>query len=238
VFAVPLVWKSRRLGALVTTTPEGRPFTPEEQMLLRSVANQAAAAVESSRGVMRGIVAQEIHHRVKNNLQTVASLLRLRSGSADPERALTDSVDRILSIAEVHDLLTASREGEVDLADLLRRVSAMLGHGLGAPAAAEELAHVEVPGDTATAVALIFSELYANAHEHGGGDVHVALRQDQTQVELTVADRGPGLPVGFDPDRSLGLKIARALTADQLRGELVLEDASPGVRARLTWSIA
>ena len=238
VFAVPLVWKSRRLGALVTTTPEGRPFTPEEQMLLRSVANQAAAAVESSRGVMRGIVAQEIHHRVKNNLQTVASLLRLRSGSADPERALTDSVDRILSIAEVHDLLTASREGDVDLADLLRRVSAMLGHGLGTPAAAEELAHVEVPGDTATAVALIFSELYANAHEHGGGDVHVALRQDQTQVELTVADRGPGLPVGFDPDRSLGLKIARALTADQLRGELVLEDASPGVRARLTWSIA
>ena len=137
-----------------------------------------------------GIVAQEIHHRVKNNLQTVASLLRLRAGSADPERALTDSVDRILSIAEVHDLLTASREGDVDLADLLRRVSAMLGHGLGTPAAAEELAHVEVPGDTATAVALIFSELYANAHEHGGGDVHVALRQEQSQVELTVADRG------------------------------------------------
>ena len=50
--------------------------------------------------------------------------------------------------------------------------------------------------------------------------------------------RGPGLPAGFDPDRSLGLKIARALTADQLRGELMLEDASPGVRARLTWSVA
>jgi two-component sensor histidine kinase len=66
----------------------------------------------------------------------------------------------------------------------------------------------------------------------------VALRQEQAQVELTVADRGPGLPAGFDPDRSLGLKIARALTADQLRGELMLEDASPGVRARLTWSVA
>ncbi len=236
VFAMPLLWKTRRLGALVATTPGRRSFTNEERILLRSVANQAATAVESSRGVMRGIVAQEIHHRVKNNLQTVASLLRLRASGPDPQRALADSVDRILSIAEVHDLLTASREGDVDLSDLIRRVSAMLGHGLGTPAAAEELAHVEVPGDTATAVALIFSELYANAHEHGGGDVRVALRRDGDLVELIVADAGPGLPAEFDPEQSLGLKIARALAADQLRGELVLEDASPGVRARLAWS--
>jgi two-component sensor histidine kinase len=238
VFALPLLWKARRVGALVATTPSRRPFTSEERMLLRSVANQAATAVESSRGVMRGIVAQEIHHRVKNNLQTVASLLRLRASGADPQRALADSVDRILSIAEVHDLLTASREGDVDLSDLIRRVSAMLGHGLGTPAAAEELAHVEVPGDTATAVALIFSELYANAHEHGGGDVRVSLTRQGNTIELVVVDRGPGLPDGFDPERSLGLKIALALATDQLRGELLLEDAAPGVRARLTWSTA
>ena len=238
VFALPLLWKARRVGALVVITPARRPFTNEERILLRSVANQAATAVESSRGVMRGIVAQEIHHRVKNNLQTVASLLRLRASGTDPQRALADSVDRILSIAEVHDLLTASREGDVDLSDLIRRVSAMLGHGLGTPAAAEEIAHVEVPGDTATAVALIFSELYANAHEHGGGDVHVSLREDTGLIELVVADTGPGLPAGFTPEQSLGLKIARALAADQLRGELVLEDGSPGVRARLTWSRA
>ncbi|MGI9186993.1 MAG: GAF domain-containing protein, partial [Gaiellales bacterium] len=62
VFAVPLLWKARRVGALVAITPERRPFTSEERILLRSVANQAATAVESSRGVMRGIVAQEIHH--------------------------------------------------------------------------------------------------------------------------------------------------------------------------------
>ena len=238
VVALPLLWKARRVGALVVITPARRPFTNEERILLRSVANQAATAVESSRGVMRGIVAQEIHHRVKNNLQTVASLLRLRASGTDPQRALADSVDRILSIAEVHDLLTASREGDVDLSDLIRRVSAMLGHGLGTPAAAEEIAHVEVPGDTATAVALIFSELYANAHEHGGGDVHVSLREDTGLIELVVADTGPGLPAGFTPEQSLGLKIARALAADQLRGELVLEDGSPGVRARLTWSRA
>jgi len=238
VLALPLRWKTRRLGALVATTGERRAFTPEEQMLLRNVANQAAAAVESSRGVMRGIVAQEIHHRVKNNLQTVASLLRLRASGADPARALAESVDRILSIAEVHDLLTASREGDVDLSDLIRRVAAMLGHGLGALPAEQEIAHVEVPGDTATAVALIFSELYANALEHGGGDVSVRLEQRDGTVALTVADAGPGLPADFDPECSLGLKIARALAADQLHGELDLEDAAPGVRARLTWNAA
>mgnify|MGYP006277917153 CR=1 FL=1 len=238
VFALPLVWQARHVGTLVATTPSRRPFTDEERILLRSVANQAATAVESSRGVMRGIVAQEIHHRVKNNLQTVASLLRLRASGADPQRALADSVDRILSIAEVHDLLTASREGDVDLSDLIRRVSAMLGHGLGTPAAEEEIAHVEVPGDDATAVALIFSELYANAHEHGGGDVRVRLRRAGDAIELEVADRGPGLPPDFDPERSLGLKIAHALAADQLRGELVLADGAPGVVARLAWSPA
>ncbi|MGA0121962.1 MAG: GAF domain-containing protein [Gaiellales bacterium] len=238
VLAVPLLWKARRLGALVATTPGRRPFTPEERMLLGSVANQAAAAVESSRGVMRGIVAQEIHHRVKNNLQTVASLLRLRAAGPDPQRALDESVDRILSIAEVHDLLTASREGDVDLADLIRRVAGMLGHGLGALPAEQDLAHAMVPGDEATAVALVFSELYANALEHGGGDVAVRLGAAAGRIELVVQDAGPGLPVDFDPECSLGLKIARALTADQLRGELVLEDAGPGLRARLVWGAA
>ena len=162
-------------------------------------------------------------------------------GSGYPQGLRGEAIPRpgrILSIAEVHDLLTASREGDVDLSDLIRRVSAMLGHGLGTPAAAEELAHVEVPGDTATAVALIFSELYANAHEHGGGDVRVSLAQQGNTIELVVVDRGPGLPDGFDPERSLGLKIALALATDQLRGALLLEDAAPGVRARLTWSTA
>ena len=237
VFAVPLAWKARRLGALVATTTDARQFTPEEKMLLRSVANQAAAAVESGRGVMRGIVAQEIHHRVKNNLQTVASLLRLRSGGPDPARALADSVDRILSIAEVHDLLTASREGDVDLSDLVRRVSAMLGRGIGTRPAEETIAHVVVPGDAATAVALIFTELYANALEHGGGDVRVALGQRAGEIELIVSDSGPGLPADFDPASSLGLKIATALAVDQLHGRLAIEDGRPGVVARLTWGV-
>jgi len=236
--AVPLTWKSRQIGALVCTKPGRAAFTREERTLLESVAHQAATAVESGRGVMRSIMAQEIHHRVKNNLQTVASLLRLRAGGSDPTRALHDSVDRVLSIAEVHDLLTASREGEVDLSDLVRRLAAMLGHGLGAAPGDDQLPPVDVPGESATAVALIFCELYANALQHGGGaiDVRLALEGDETVLE--VRDHGPGLPAAFRPGASLGLRIAHALAADDLRGELVLANAEPGVRAVLRWPAA
>ena len=230
------MWKARRIGALVCTKAGRRRFTREERTLLESVAHQAATAVESGRGVMRGIVAQEIHHRVKNNLQTVASLLRLRAaGASDPQRALADSVDRILSIAEVHDLATASREGDVDLADLVRRLAAMLGHGLGAAPADAELQAVQVAGDVATPVALIFCELYANALEHGGGEVAVRLDEGPGGVEMEVRDQGPGLPPDFDPQRSLGLKIAHALAESDLGGKLTLGDGRPGVRAILTW---
>ena len=235
--AVPLIWKSRPMGALVCTKRDGRPFTHEERTLLETVAHQAATAVESGRGVMRGIVAQEIHHRVKNNLQTVASLLRLRGAGSDPARALQDSVDRVLSIAEVHDLLTASREGEVDLADLVRRLAAMLGHGLGTAPSAAALCPVEVPGEAATAVALIFSELYANALEHGGGEVEVRLATEPGCAVLEVRDHGPGLRDDPAAGRSLGLTIAHALAADDLRGALTLEPAEPGVRAVLRWPL-
>ena len=92
-------------------------------------------ALEHGRAVMRGVLAQEIHHRVKNNLQTVASLLRLQARDAenvDPRKALEDSVNRILAIAAVHEVLTEQRDEDVDLAELLDRLRAMLVQGVGA----------------------------------------------------------------------------------------------------------
>src|SRR6266545_2537982 len=111
----PLRWRGREIGELVCD--RDAPFTDPEERLLASIAHHAAVAVEHGRAVMRGVVAQEIHHRVKNNLQTVASLLRLqaRSGAAEPDKALADSVNRILAIAAVHEVLTERRDEDVDL---------------------------------------------------------------------------------------------------------------------------
>src|SRR5215213_10035169 len=112
----PLRWRGRTIGELVAD--RGTPFTHEDRDLLASIAQHAAVALEHGRAVMRGVLAQEIHHRVKNNLQTVASLLRLQARAAegvDPRKALDDSVNRILAIAAVHEVLTERRDDDVVL---------------------------------------------------------------------------------------------------------------------------
>lgn len=130
---IPLRWKGRQIGELVCDRDTD--FTADERALLASIAHHAAVALEHGRAVMRGVLAQEIHHRVKNNLQTVASLLRLQARAedgVDPRKALDDSVNRILAIAAVHEVLTEQREEEVDLGELLDRLRAMLVQGIGA----------------------------------------------------------------------------------------------------------
>src|SRR5690348_2041523 len=174
----PLVWKERTTGALVVLVDGPRAWTPEERSLLATVAHAAAAAVENARTALRGLLAQEIHHRVKNNLQTVASLLRLQLGSTGDEhaaKALRESVNRILSIAAVHDLLTATRADDVDCAGLIGRLEAMLGQGLGGRTVSSQLEPVTLSGQRATALALVFCELFQNAVEHGEGAIGVAL---------------------------------------------------------------
>ena len=127
---LPLRWKRRQIGELVCD--RDTPFSDEDRQLLEAIAHHAAVALEHGRAVMRGVLAQEIHHRVKNNLQTVASLLRLqaRAPHTDARKALDDSVNRILAIAAVHEVLTEHREDDVDLGELIDRLRAMLVQGL------------------------------------------------------------------------------------------------------------
>ncbi len=228
----PLRWKRRQIGELVCD--RDTPFTPEERALLGSIAHHAAVALEHGRAVMRGVLAQEIHHRVKNNLQTVASLLRLqaRGGSADPHKALEDSVNRILAIAAVHEVLTERREEEVELRELLDRLRAMLVQGLAAGKNVDaQLESVALAGDRATALALVFSELLQNALEHGGEAVRIELSRRNGEVVLAIADDGPGIEA--DPSGT-GLSIVQALVRDELQGRLELRNDG-GTRAEVVF---
>src|SRR5437588_1095018 len=175
----PLRWRGRQIGELVAD--RDTPFTDADRELLASISMHAAVALEHGRAVMRGVLAQEIHHRVKNNLQTVASLLRLQARSADtvdPREALEHSVNRILAIAAVHELLTERHEEDVDLADLIDRLRSMLVQGVGGGKdVIATLEPVELPGVRATALALVFAELLQNALEHGGDRVRVELER-------------------------------------------------------------
>jgi two-component sensor histidine kinase/putative methionine-R-sulfoxide reductase with GAF domain len=228
---VPLRWKGREIGELVCDRDE--PFTPEEERLLASIAHHAAVAVEHGRAVMRGVVAQEIHHRVKNNLQTVASLLRLqaRAGTAEPDKALADSVNRILAIAAVHEVLTERRDEDVDLGELVDRLRAMLVQGLGGgKTVAADVESILLHGGRATALALVFSELLQNALEHGGDEVRVELGRENGKVRLSVADNG----AWCGAQEGTGLSIVRALVRDELKGELSLASEG-GLRAEVTF---
>jgi two-component sensor histidine kinase len=227
----PLRWKRREIGELVAD--RDTPFTDEERALLEAIAHHAAVALEHGRAVMRGVLAQEIHHRVKNNLQTVASLLRLqaRAEGVDPREALENSVNRILAIAAVHESLTEQREEDVELAELIDRLRATLVQGLGAGRDVRaQLEPVSLAGSRATALALVFSELLQNALEHGAGTVRIELARGEGDVVLAIADEGSGADGAAN---GTGLSIVRALVADELHGTFALA----GARAEVVFPV-
>jgi len=177
---------------------------------------------------------REVHHRVKNNLQTIASLLRIqarRSDSDETRRALAEATERVGSMAVVHDLLAGSDEECVDFAQAASTVVDMVARGLIGRGSAIEVSVSgttgQVDAHTATSLALAVAELVHNALEHGladrdSGHVEVSMRRVSGELMLTVRDDGVGLPAGFSPATSanLGLEIVRTVVEDDLRGTL------------------
>ncbi len=182
---------------------------------------------------------REVHHRVKNNLQTIASLLRIqarRAGSEEVEHALGEAGERISSMAVVHEMLAGSTAEQVDFAGAAATVIDMVRQSLVGPEDRVEVSVEgstgEVPASVATSLALVTAELVHNAIEHGiagrGGSVTVSMRRLPDEVRLVVRDDGTGLPKGFDLDSSanLGLAIVKTLVEDDLRGSLAFGSAA------------
>ncbi len=186
---------------------------------------------------------REIHHRVKNNLQTVSSLLRMqgrRVENAEAKDAIDESVRRIRSIALVHEILAQEGGDDVEFGEIARPIVRMVDEGL---VAADMPIDFRVVGEgpvmaatTASSVAVVLTELLQNAVEHGyprgseGGQITVELVSTPTGVVVRVHDDGAGLPDDFDLANSegLGLTIARTLASGELGGELKLRPASDG----------
>lgn len=177
---------------------------------------------------------REIHHRVKNNLQTVASLLRLqarRLGTSEARAELEESVRRISSIALVHETLSQDATQWVDFDRVAQRVLQMVEDGLLRPDRPVRFTLTGSAGslssDIATPLSLILTELIQNAVEHAfadrGGTVAVELARADGSLTVRVCDDGAGLPEGFQIEGGshLGLQIVRTLVGE-LRGELAL----------------
>ncbi len=175
---------------------------------------------------------REVHHRVKNNLQTVASLLRLqarRLGKSDARTELEESVRRISSIALVHETLSLDASEHVEFDRVAQRILEMVEGSLTRPDRpirfTLEGSAGELPSEVATPLALIIAELIQNAVDHAfpgkGGSVTVSLKRADPGLRVVVQDDGVGLPEGFSFTKatSLGLQIVRTL-ASELEGKL------------------
>ncbi len=181
---------------------------------------------------------REIHHRVKNNLQTISSLLRIqgrRLDSDEAQMALNESVRRIGAIAIVHETLAVSQEGEVTFGEVMRPLVELVKEGLSSPV---KPISIEVSGDTGllpsevtTTLAVVVTELLQNALDHGfkaalgefeDGRVDVVLSKNEEAVMVEVSDNGVGLPEGFDIENNvgLGLTIVKTFIQQELEGSL------------------
>ena len=176
---------------------------------------------------------REIHHRVKNNLQTVAALLRLQARRAPAARvALEESVRRVASIALVHETLAMTSDEVVEFDGIVDRVASAAAEVAASDAKVtirREGRFGVLPAEIATPLVMVLNELLVNAVGHGfaegdGGEVAVTASRQGKELHVSVADTGKGLPQDFDLDSSerLGLQIVRTLVAGELRGTIVL----------------
>jgi two-component sensor histidine kinase len=199
--------------------------------------------------VTKDATIREIHHRVKNNLQTVSALLRLQARRIDnPEasQALNEAVRRIASIALVHETLSGGSDASVGFDDVLDR---LVSHALELTPRLNEITISRtgqlgsVDPRIATPLALVITELIYNALEHGleveGTELTIAIERDNDRAHVTIIDDGVGLPAGFDLTQSsnLGLQIVRTLTENELRGTLSLISNSKETRAELSFPL-
>jgi two-component sensor histidine kinase len=185
---------------------------------------------------------------VKNNLQTVAALLRMQARRmTDPaaQAALEESVRRVASIAVVHETLSLALDESVDFDVIADKVLAMCAEvaTTGEPVVVRRSGSFgTLPADVATPLSMTLTELVQNAVEHaypGGesGQIEVLVSRAADRLDVEVLDDGAGLPVGFDLQTStrLGLEIVRTLVAGELGGSLSIEPRPPrGTRARLS----
>jgi two-component sensor histidine kinase len=199
--------------------------------------------------VTKDVTIKEIHHRVKNNLQTVSALLRLQARRIeDPNAtaALDEAVRRIASIALVHETLSTSSEASVAFDQVL---DSLITHALDLSPRMSDLKITRVGEISsldpriATPLALVVTELIHNALEHGlaeqGSGIQISIERSSAQCVIEISDDGVGLPSDFDMSTSsnLGLQIVRTLTENELRGSIGLKSTKAGTTARLTFPL-
>lgn len=209
--SIPLLQNGERVGAIV---------------LSRDVTDLRAREREL---ITKDVTIREIHHRVKNNLQTVASLLRIQSRQAQSEEvkeSLAQAMRRVSAIAVVHDVLSEGIDQEVSFDQIFKRILLLIPDiaGYHTTVKTEFIGSFgDMQASRSTPLALVLAEVVANAVEHGlsdrSGTITVKASREKQLLLIEVTDDGAGLPEG-KVGSGLGTQIIRTLVESELRGKI------------------
>lgn len=190
--------------------------------------------------ILKSVAIKEMHHRVKNNLQTIASLLRLqvrRTDSTETRQVLGESMNRILSIASTHEMLARSGVDEVMIGEVILNIKNNTMRYFARPhfdvAITLEGDNFKVDSDVSTSVALVINELLQNSLQYAfkdssHGAVRIIVTAGEVFSRIEVIDNGCGFDVATARKDRLGLSIVQSLVKDKLRGTLFIESSKAG----------
>lgn len=225
-------------------------YLPAREIIILIMKNITEQKEKESKFLTDAVSIQEIHHRVKNNLQTVVSLLRLqarRSESPEAKKVLNESVNRILSIAATHELLSRQKEDDVQLKLVLDAVVYHLDRfyqdSLEVKMDCHIDEHIILDSNKAVTVALILNELIQNCFDHAFDDmekgkptIEIRITAEEEQVQLTVQDNGNGFDFYETTNHNLGLQIVTSFVESKLNGYIVVDSDHKGTKIRIVFN--
>lgn len=191
--------------------------------------------------VSKSVAIREIHHRVKNNLQSVVSLLRIqarRTDSKEARKVLKESVNRIMAIATTHELLSKQVEDNVSLRQMLEAVMYNFHHIFNPEKIQLHLnvdPRITVSSDQMVSISLVVNELLQNIFDHAfepdqHGVVEISGEIEQQVITITVTDNGNGYDVNQRKETNLGLMIVNSYIKDKLKGKVLIESTKQGTK--------
>jgi two-component sensor histidine kinase len=197
--------------------------------------------------ILKAVAIREIHHRVKNNLQTIASILRLQSrriNNEEARNAFNESIGRILSIAATHEVLAQNGIDDVDIKTILGKIkdnairnSIQYNKKIDIKLLGDSL---YVDSDKATSIAIIINELIENSLEHAfvkenHGYIEIVIKKGIMYSNISVRDSGQGFDKYPKEHGSLGLDIVKSIVKDKLNGDMNIESNINGTKAMFSF---
>lgn len=261
VLCVPLQVKRKVLGCICIYSSHRHLLSPEQMQLVVTFANEAAIAIdnarlyeETRRGLeLKSVLLRELHHRVKNNLATVAGILSLqrrRTKSPEVRYILAESVNRVQGLAATHDLLSHEDVSEARVDEIARKIVGVANANMRPPETHITFevvpCDIVIPSRAVVILALVLNEMVSNAMKHGmrgmtEGKVSIRGYEERGQIVVEVLDTGagPAEPVEEESSEGLGLSLIRNLIGD-IKGQFTLrrtDEVPPRTRAEVRFPL-